>query len=251
MSKNRVLIPVVGSRPIAQTYANDTVLDEGMGTMFATVDPYYSGGEFVFCFFPAITPEKALCAITPTFDGTNNRWRYNATAVANTANLAQPLGVAVMPSAAANSYGWLQITGVTPVACNAAVAADTSFGIAAAGQGGAVAAGKQVVGGRIVGASSTTVVKVAQGSQMGIGALGGFQVALNNCDGLFVGGFVSGTGLAAANKITAIDTNEQIITVSVAHTATVTGNVTMTPNNGVIFYNTAYLNRPYAQGAIT
>ena len=251
MSKFRALIPLAGVRPINQTYPTDATLDENMGTLVPAVDPYYAGGEFIFCFFPAITPEKALVALTPTFDATNLRWRYNATAVANTANLAQPLGVAVMPAVAANVYGWVQIAGITPVACNAAVAADTTFGIAAAGQGGANAAGKQVLNARIVGASSTTVAKTSLGPQNGIGVTGDNRVLLGNCDGLFVGGYVSGTGLAAANKITAINVDENMITVSVVHTASVTGTVTMTPNNGVIFYNTANLNRPFAQGAIT
>lgn len=251
MSKFRNLIPLAGTRPINQSYATDATLDENMGTLVPAVSYYFGGGEFVFCFFPAITPEKALVALTPTFDSTNNRWRINATAVANTANLAQPLGVAVMPATAANVYGWVQIGGITPVACNAAVAADTSFGIAAAGQGGAVAAGKQVLNARIVGASSTTVVKVSAGAVNGIGVTGDNRIQLNNADGLFVGGYVAGTGIAAGAKITAVDISESVITVSANHTATVTGNVTMTPNNGTIFYNTAFLNRPFAQGAIT
>lgn len=251
MSKFRSLIPLAGVRPINQTYAQDTTLDENMGTLVPAVDPYYGGGEFVFAFFSAITPEKALVALTPTFDSTNNRWRINATAVANTANLGQSLGVAVMPATAAGTYGWVQVHGITPVACNAAVAADTSFGIAAAGQGGAVAAGKQVLNARIVGASGTTIVKVSAGGVNGVGVTGDNRIQLNNTDGLFVGGYVAGTGIAAGAKITAIDVAEQLITVSANHTATVTGNVTMTPNNGTIFYNTAFLNRPFAQGAIT
>jgi hypothetical protein len=251
MSQFHNLNPVAGTRPMAQFYATDTVLDENMGTTVLAVDPYYGGAEFIFCFFPSVVNEKQLVALTPTFDSTNSRWRINATAVANTANLAQPLGVAFMPTTAVNSYGWVQIGGITQVNSSAAVAADTSFGIAAAGQAGAVAAGKQVLNARVVGASSTTVVKVSQGSVNGIGVTGDNRVLLNNCEGLFVGGYISGTGLAAANKITAIDISEKMITVSVVHTATVTGNVTMTPNNGTIFYNTVFLNRPFAQGAIT
>jgi hypothetical protein len=248
MSKAKVIIPIAGSRPIAQTYPTDTTLDEALGSILPFAEPYYGGGEVIFVYFSATTAAKALVSITPTF--TNGAWRVEAGPVANTANLAQSVGVAVMPAAAGN-YGWVQIAGMTPVACNANVAANTSFGIVAAGQGGAVAAGKQILGGRVHGASTTTVAKTAMGAQMGYGATGGFNFQVTNTDGWFVGGYVAGTGVGAAAIITAISTDEQLVTVSVANTAAVTGTITMTPNNGTIFYNTVYINRPFAQGAIT
>lgn len=248
MSKSKILMPIAGSRPINQTYPTDTTLDEGLGSIFAAYDPYYGGGEFMFVYFNAITPAKALVTITPTF--TNGAWRIEAGPVPNTANLAQTLGVAMMP-AASGAYGWVQLAGMTQVSSTASIAAGTSFGITAAGQAGAVAAGKQVLGGRVHGAATVTVAKTSLGPQSGEGVAGGFIFRVNNTDGWFVGGYVAGTGVGAAAIITAIDVTEQLVTVSVANTAAVTGTITMTPNNAVIFYNTVYINRPYAQGAIT
>ncbi len=249
MSKYRVLNTLVGIQHIDQTVqtAPDTVQRlPSMGAVMAAVDPYWGGGEFIYVRAGGTIREKGLCMITPAFDSASNQWRYNAVEVSNTANMGQMLGVAVLPMTV-GQFGWLQISGMTPVNCNAAVAADTPFGIAAAGQGGANTAGKQVLSARIVGASTITSVKASQGG----GVTGGFTFRVKDTDGWFVGGYVSGTGIAAGAKVTAIDTAEQLVTVSAANTAAVTGNVTFTYNNATIFYNVALLNRCFAQGAIT
>jgi hypothetical protein len=41
------------------------------------------------------------------------------------------------------------------------------------------------------------------------------------------------------------------VTASVANSADIAGTVTLTYNNGTIFYNVVHFNRPFAQGAIT
>jgi hypothetical protein len=249
MSKYRILNTLMGIQHIDQTIGSvpDTTQRlPSMGAILGAVDPYWGGGEFMYVRFGGTVREKGLCVVTPTYDATSKSWFFTAVEVGNTANLGQMVGVAVLP-AAVGQFGWLQISGMTPVNCAAAVAADTSFGIGAAGQGGAVAAGKQILSARIAGASTITSVKVATAP----GVVGGFSFSVANTDGWFVGGYVSGTGVGAAAKVTAIDTAEQIVTVSVANTAAVTGNVTFTYNNGAIYYNVAHLQRPFAQGAIT
>lgn len=245
MSKAIPLYQLAGLPQITQSFDDDTTRRATLGTIVSTVDQYWGGGEFIYCNFASTVRNKGLVTITPTFDSTNKRWLFTAVEVANTANLGRMLGVAFM-SAADGEYGWVQISGLTPVNCQAAVAADTSFGIAAAGQGGAVAAGKQVLNARVHGASTITVVKVATK-----GVSGGDTIQVNNTDGWFVGGYLSGTGVGAAAIITAISTDEKTVTVSVVNSAAVTGNITCTYNNATIYYNVALLNRPFAQGAIT
>lgn len=245
MSKYISVPAVAGIPQITQSFDDDATKRATLGLIVTAVDQYWGGGEFIYCNFASTVRNKGLVTITPTFDSANNRWLFTAVEVANTANLGRMLGVAVM-SAASGEYGWVQISGMTPVNCQAAVAADTTFGIAAAGQGGANSAGKQVLSARIHGASTITVAKTATK-----GVIGGDTIQVNNTDGWFVGGYLSGTGIGAAAIITSISTDEKTVGVSVVNSAAVTGSITCTYNNGTIFYNVALLNRPFAQGAIT
>lgn len=250
MSKFRALTPITGIQHFDQTFTFDATQRGVMGAIVPAVDPYWGGAEFIYVYFSGIVREKGVCLIQPVFDAILNRYRYEAAEVANTANLAQFVGVALLP-AVAGQYGWLQISGITPVNSNAAVAVAASVGIAAVGQAGANTAGKQLVGARVVAASTTTAVKAVQSGPLGVGVAGSTNFMVNNTDGWFVGGYVSGTGIAAGAKVTAIDTQEQIVTVSAANTAVVSGNVTFTYNNATVFYNVVLLGRPFAQGAIT
>ncbi len=245
MSKYRALTPVVGIQHIDHTFAPDAVARCVQGTIVEAVDPYWGGGEFMYVQFSTTVTAKALCIVLPVFNATTLKWDFIASEAPSTAIMGQMLGVAQMPAVAGN-FGWIQIGGLTPVKSNAAVAADTTFSIAATGQGGATVAGKQVVNARIVGASTITKVSAATG-----GVTGGFTVQVNNTDGMFVGAYLSGTGIGAAAIISAISNDERLITVTVANTANPSGNITATYNNAVIFYNVALLNRPFAQGAIT
>lgn len=209
-------------------------------------DPVWGGGEVVWARANGTIPAYQLCVLTPVISaGPPYTYRQDMTAVPNTANLGRALYVNQGGAMVAGQWGWFMRTGVTPVDCNASVAADTTFGIAAAGQGGANTAGKQILGGRVVAPATTTVVKV------GTGESGGFVINVANTDGWFIGGFLSGTGVGAASRVVSIDPLGKFVTVSVANSAAVSGNVTLTYNNAVIFYNVAALNVPFAQGAIT
>ena len=72
-----------------------------------------------------------------------------------------------------------------------------------------------------------------------------------NTDGWFVGLPLSGTGVAASSVITGIDPDNRTVTVNNAATASGSVTVTGTYNDGSAnYWNTAILNRPFAQGQI-
>jgi hypothetical protein len=82
----------------------------------------------------------------------------------------------------------------------------------------------------------------------GQGAAGDSKINLASTAGFFVGGYLSGTGVGAAAIVTAVDPLGRFVLASVVNSAAVTGNVTITYNNAVIFYNVVEMNRIYAQG---
>jgi hypothetical protein len=209
------------------------------GMLLAGVDPVYGGGEFIWGRASAGIRQFGLVTLLPVWDSTTRTFTYNATEVANTANLGQTLAVAqsVMTT---GQYGWFQVQGVTPISAQATVAAGASIGIGAAGQVGAVAAGKQVLNAVSVAASTFAVVKVGTGDN------GSTRINVPNTDGLFLGMALSGTGVGAG-VISFIDPMGSYILNSVANSAAVAGNVTGTATGYIV----AAINRPFAQGAIT
>lgn len=223
----------------------DTTPRVQSGNFLTAVDSWWGAGEFIYARAAGSIRAFGLCVLTPVFDSTLNSWRFDTTEVPNIANLGRMLAVATL-ALTSGQYAWFQISGITPVNCSASVAADTTFGIAAAGQGGANSAGKQVLNARILAAGTTTVVKANSTAQSGTTVL---QVP--NSDGWFVGVYLSGTGIAAGTTVSSIDPSGRFVTLSAATTAAVAGSVTATYNNGTVFYNVAHLNRPFAQGAIT
>lgn len=236
----------VGNLPINSNAQN--IADPGalLGSLVSGNDNYWGGGEYVLCRATSALVQFALVVLTASFDATTKKWRHDAAPCPNTANLGQALGVAMTKCSAADQYVWAKIAGVVPINSNAAVAADSAFGIGAAGQAGANSAGKQVLGGRIIGASSTTVVKTLCRADAG-----SLRLFVPDSEGLFVGCYLSGTGIAAGSTVAAISPDGTEITLSAVTTARVSGTVTGTYNNGTVYYNIAHINRPRAQGAIT
>lgn len=224
----------------------DTTIRHPEGHIVTAVDPWWGTGEFIYARANGAIRTFGLCQLNPAFNSTDNRWYYEVTEAASTANLGRMLCVA-MKAMVDNDYGWFQISGLCPINSNAAVAADTTFGVAAAGQGGANAAGKQVVNARIVGASTITVAKTNCITRQAITT----TLEVHNSDGWFVGAYLSGTGVGAAAIVSSISPDGRTVTMSVASTAVISGTVTATYNNATIFYNVAHLNRPFSQGAIT
>lgn len=222
----------------------DTTPKVAPGMTLPMTDPWWGTGEFIYARANGSIRAFGLCVLTPVFDTSLNSWRFDAAEVPNTANLGRSLCVSQM-ALSAGQYSWFMIQGVTPVNCSANVAADTTFGIAAAGQGGANSAGKQILNARVAAPATTTVVK------QGLADSGKSVLQVNNSDGWFVGAYLSGTGIAAGTTVTAIDPSGRFVTLSAVTTAQVNGAVTATYNNATIHYNVAFLNRPFAQGAIT
>jgi hypothetical protein len=215
------------------------------GQLLTASDNYWGTGEFIYGRASAAIRAFGLCVATPVFDATLGAYRWDFSEVPNATNLGRMLAVAPL-ALTAGQYTWFQVTGITPVNCTAAVLAGTTFGIAAAGQGGANSASKQVLNAVVVAPATTTVVKANC-----VAASGSTLLQAPNTDGWFVGAYLSGTGIAAGTTIVSIDATQRFVTLSAGTTATVAGSVTATYNNGAVFYNVAHLNRPFAQGAIT
>lgn len=216
------------------------------GAFVNAVDNWWGGGEFIYGRANGSIRSQGLCVITPVFEATENAYRYNVTEIPNTANLGREVCINMNGAMTAGQFGWFMVSGIAPLDCQASVAADTTFGVAAAGQGGANSAGKQILGGRVVAAGAATVAKANC-----IGVAGGNFIDVPNSDGWFPGVFLSGTGVGAAARVTTIEPGGRRVGVSVVNSAAVQGTVTATYNNATIFYNVVRINRSFAQGAIT
>jgi hypothetical protein len=241
--------PVEGppSPVLALTAAALRTLTIQPGLLATVQDSVLGLGEVIFARANGAIPQFALCVLTPVWDNTLRMFVQNMIAVPNTANLGRAVFVAQSSGAmVAGQWGWFLRSGVTPINGTASVAADTAFGITAAGQIGANTAGKQVLGGRIARAGADSLTKVAVS-----GVAGAFTFVVDNVDGLFVGMAPTGTGIGAANTVTAIDQLSNEVTVSVANSAAVSGNIAFAFTNGAVVYNVAVINCPIAQGAIT
>jgi len=236
-------LSIVGNQQIALFGLPDTTRRHKSGLIIQAVDPYWGGAELIYCYAAGTIRQGGLVTFLPTVQ--SNRIRWEAVEVGNTANLGSPLGVA-MTSATVGQYIWVMVSGVIPVNCSASVAANTTFGIAAAGQGGANSAGKQILNARILAAASTTVAKAGC-----VANSGSNRLQVPSADGWFIGAYLSGTGIAAATTVTDIDPSGTQVTLSANTTAAVNGTVTATYNNATIYYNVAFIDRPFAQGAIT
>lgn len=249
MTSSPGLYPLVGSQP-AGNFNNAVEVASGsayvplipLGTKNLVNNPYWGGLELIRLQIPVSTAVSVGQAST-----VNNTFTY--TALPNTANLGQNFCVSLnqVPSnATAVQYAWFVTSGRHPVFSTASVAADTAFGVTAAGKFGAISNGKQVLSARIQAPATSTVVKTAN--------LTGGQtfIKVSNTDGWFVGLPVTGTGIPASTTITTIDQDDKTVTLSNAATLTQSSSVTATYNDGGSnFWNIAVFNAPLVQGQIT
>lgn len=229
--------PVEGPAIAVPTNLRDLPVQFGFFAL--ALDQVYGYGEFVFARASAGIRQFGLVTLLPVWNATTRTYTYNATEVANSANLAQPLAVS-QAVLTAGQYGWFQVAGITAISAQASVAAGVSFGITAAGQVGAVAAGKQVLNAVSLAASTFNVVVA------GTGDSGSTQINVANTDGMFLGMALSGTNVGAG-VISFIDPMGKYILNTVANTGAVSSNVTATATGYIV----AEINRPFAQGAIT
>jgi len=236
-------LSIVGNQQVAFYGLPDTTQRHALGTTITLGDPYWGGFEAIYVYSTGTIRQGGIITITPTFQ--TNKWRWDAAEVPNTANLGKSVYVAPV-SSTAGQYFWAINYGIVPVNCTASVAADTAFGIVAAGQGGAIANGKQVLNARVIAPATTTVAKTNCTANSG-----STRLSVPSVDGWFAGAYLSGTGIAALTTVTDIDPSGNIVTLSVATSAAVTGTVTATYNNATVYYNLAFIDRPLAQGQVT
>jgi len=108
--------PREGLQPIA---LNSTTQNHPLGTTIRAYDPTYGEGEFVYLLGVASTVVGSVV----TWGGVSSSAPTYQTALApSTANLAQPLAVA-MSANVASQYGWYQVSGTAVVATNGTLAA--------------------------------------------------------------------------------------------------------------------------------
>ena len=258
MTQASVITPYAGAQPVGNsnnttngglavevaTATSGYVPLVPVGTVVSVVDPYWGGLELIRLAIPTST----TAIVVGTLASWDASFQYVITP--NTAHLGQSVGVALSAvplNATYVQYAWFVIGGKFPVLCGASVAADTAFGITAAGKGGAIANGKQILNARVRTAATATVAKANT-----ITVSGSNVFKVSNTDGWFVGLPLSGTGVAASTVITGIDPDNRTVTVN--NNATASGSVTVTGtyNDGSSnYWNTAIMNRPFAQGQVT
>lgn len=142
--------PELGWQPIGQSSATQK---HAIGTVIKGVDPTYGEGEFIYLLGVASTVVGSVV----TYNGNSTGTPTGQTALApSTANLAQPLAVAMGANLAAN-YGWYQISGNMVMATNGTLAAGPApIYLAGSGQvTSSGAAGKQVLNAQNVTATGT------------------------------------------------------------------------------------------------
>src|SRR4029077_7611245 len=108
--------PQLGIQPIAST---STTQNNTLGAVIRAQDPTYGEGEFIYLKGCASTVPGSMV----TWGGaTTGVPTYQTALEPSTANLAQPLAVA-MSANLATGYGWYQIGGAAVVATNGTLAA--------------------------------------------------------------------------------------------------------------------------------
>jgi len=141
------IVSLAGAQPIANT---ETTSKHPVGTKVRAWDPIYGEGEFIYLLGVASTVVGSMV--------TFNAYTGATTLCPNTANLAQPVGVA-MSANVASQYGWYQIKGAA-VMKKTTVAVSPDVPIFVSATAGrimpTVASGKQVLGART--ANAATVV---------------------------------------------------------------------------------------------
>lgn len=209
---------------------------DGVDTTANIANWSYSELVYVFSTGAAAILPGTVCVIDKNFV---------ITAVASTANLGQPLFVALTHFAIGSTTrqaGWVMRSGVCPIRTSVAMTADVAVFIGTAGVvTPTAAAGKQILGCRslIAGASAFT--------RMGTTRTSSRYLRMTRVTGNYVGQAVSGTGIAGGSTIASIDPSGMGVTLSADMTASADVTVTFT-NTG---FGICHIDRPFAQGQIT
>lgn len=231
-------ISYAGPQPFNDWFAPDSTRRMQVGLVLDAYDSYWGFGRFMY-----------VSAATTMEKGTLAMWTeaFVAADLPSTAGQGFPFGV-LMDSMVSGQYGWLQLAGFAPASASASVAADTAVAVAAAGQVGALANGKQLLGARNRFASTATVALT------NVQTFNGSSILLTNgYDGWFTGMALSGTGIPASTVVAKLDPDGRTVSMgsvigTVDKTATASGLITATGTYtnyvGLIF------NNPFAQGQV-
>lgn len=211
-----------GATPFNDWFVPDTTQRHKLGMFVEAFDPFWGYGVFQYVESDgAILKGSLVCVGTaPTF---------LATLTPSTANLGQPVAVAMAPMAD-GTFGWIQRVGNSIYALGATAAANAAVGIhtAAGSMSGTIVAGKGIIGVHHYKAPAATITVTAQTTN-GTGVL-----RTNGYDGFFVGMALSGTGIPASTLVAKLDpdgctiyTGSAIATLGDKN-STATGSITLT-----------------------
>jgi hypothetical protein len=221
--------------PVPASLANIPI---SPGFIVTAEDPVWGPGEFVYARVSAPIRIYGACQALPVWDVVNKVYTYNYLEWTATANISRPYYVWQGNRAAvAGEYGWFQNTGRSPIASTVSIAANLGIGHNAAGLATADIATFGVQGAITITPATQTVVSV------GSGKVGDTRINLASTSGFIIGGYLSGTGVGAAAIVSYVDPLGRFVSATVVNSAAVSGNVTVTYNNGVIFYNVVEMNR--------
>jgi hypothetical protein len=113
--------PPIESGPVAVPAAL-SALPVLPGLLVQAIDQVYGSGEFIFARASAGIRQFGLCTFLPVWNSTTLTYTYNATEVANTANLAQTLAVSQIVLTT-GQYGWFQVQ-ASPLLKNSSTSCD-------------------------------------------------------------------------------------------------------------------------------
>ena len=205
--------PLVGHGPVDQLFVPSTTALHPQGMILDAYDPYWGQGRFIYL-------KSAAAQVV----GNIVMWKedFVATVVPSTANQGFPVAVAHQ-TIASGAWGWYMLSGFTPIKVSASVATDVAIGIGtSAGLGGTYATGKGLTGIQVLQAATYAV------TAQGLTKKGSKEIRLNKLDGFFVGGALTGTGVAAGtvatmNPLAVISTADSTASATVTVTCTYTG----------------------------
>jgi hypothetical protein len=241
-----------------------------VGMEIDTFDEYWGQGRMLLCQF------QTASTVIPT--GTVVTWDNNyiiSKLTANAANTAQAVGVVVSNFLSDSTlgvltapwnqiqttnqlYGWIQVTGLTPVLGSAALTAGTLFSSATAGAlSSAAGAGKQILGAVTTVATATAWSRFGNATLQGNVYAGRSEIFVNDKGALFPGIGITvtgGTGAVPANSFISDMQTGRNNSFLLNANATATGPVTITPvftTAGASTFGLAMIERPFNQGQIT
>lgn len=227
-----------GATPFNDWFTPDTTQRHALGLELDAFDPWWGAATFRYVKSNDAILKGSLVRIgvAPT---------HLAVLMPSTANLGQPVGVAMAPMAS-GTYGWIQVVGNAIYAMGATAAADAAVGIhtAAGSLTGTIVAGKGIIGIHHYKAPAATLTWTAN-TRNGSGVI---EVP-NGYDGAFLGMALSGSGVPASTVVAKLDPDGRCIYTGSAigtlgdKNATATGSITLTGT--YTGYGMGYLSRPH------